>query len=903
MRLLIRLLGFLFAAGVVLFLVGVAGVAGLIWYFNRDLPDSSQLQNYEPPAMTRVHAADGSLLGEYAKERRLFLPIQAVPKLVINAFLAAEDKNFYERGEHRVRATIDYIRNLGSNRRPQGASTISLQVAKNFLLTNEVSHDRRIYEGLLATRIERTLSKDRILELYLNEIYLGLGTYGIAAASERYFDKPVNELTVAEAAYLAALPKMPERLHPIKNHDRAIERRNHVIDRLQESGWISQADADKARNEPLVAASRASRAHTFAGEYFADEVRRDIVARYGEKKLFEGGLSVRTTLDPQIQVRARKTLVTGLVNFDEQQGYRGAISKLDLSGDWGVKLAGIKSLSDISPWRLAVVLETSDQSARIGFQPERGFGGAISKQRETGLVTLDGVKWAKAASMPTKGETPTAVSQVLQPGDVIYADPICKDGHPVEGQYRLRQQGYRGAVSKLDLSGDWGAKLAGMLSDVSPWRMAVVLETSDQSARIGLQPRRELGGAVSKQRETGLVTLDGVKWAKAASEPTKGEMPTAVSQVLQPGDVIYADPLHKDGRRVEGQYRLRQLPEVSGAMVVMDPWTGRVLAMVGGFSFDQNRFNRATQAYRQPGSSSKPVVHSVALDHGYRLSTVAVNTPIEIEDGRFWWPKAFESCKHSFGKPSLREALRLSLGTVKAQEISMQQVGEYACRFLGAYDELPNHLSFVLGEGETTVMRMVTAYSMFANGGRRVKPTLIDRIQDRYGHTIFRYDQRECRSCDAPKPQLIDPREQVLNSMTGYQITKLLESIVQAGGGPIAGKAGTTNEAKDAWFVGYSSNMAVAIYMGYDKPRPLGHLAAPIAPDFLNLALADKPAVPFERPAGVKLIPVASKTGMGAYSGETDGTILEAFKPGTAPPDNCLCGWNAWRQVRWPFCP
>ncbi|WP_298882880.1 penicillin-binding protein 1A [uncultured Bradyrhizobium sp.] len=799
MRLLVRFMGFLFAAGTVVFLVGVGAVAGLIWHFSKDLPDYSQLQDYEPPVMTRVHAVDGSLLGEYAKERRLYLPIQAVPKLVINAFLAAEDKNFYEHGgidyTGMARAGVLYLQNFGSNRRPQGASTITQQVAKNFLLTNEVSFSRKIKEALLAMRIEKTYSKDKILELYLNEIYLGLGAYGIAAASLVYFDKSVNELTVAEAAYLAALPKMPATLHPVRNRDRAIERRNYVIDRLQENGWIKQADADKARKDPLVVTSRSNGAHTFAGEYFAEEVRRDIFERYGEKKLYEGGLSVRTTLDPKIQVMARKTMVAGLVNYDEQQGYRGAISKLDISGDWGVKLAEIKSLSDISPWRMAVVLETSDQSARIGFQPNRELGGSVSKQRETGLVTLDGVRWARAAQGNFKGKTPTSVAQVLQPGDVIYADPLYS----------------------------------------------------------------------------------------------------------------------KEGQPVEGQYRLRQIPEVSGAMVVMDPWTGRVLAMVGGFSFDQSQFNRATQAYRQPGSSFKPIVYSAALDNGYTPSTVVLDAPIEIDQGQgagVWRPENFSANKYQ-GPVTLRNALRQSLNTVTvrlAQDIGMPLIGEYARRF-GVYDELPNYLSYALGAGETTAMRMVTAYSMIANGGRRVKPTLIDRIQDRYGHTIFKHDQRECRGCDAPggwknqpEPQLIDRREQVLDSMTAYQITELMEGVVQAGtatvvrevGKPIAGKTGTTNEAKDAWFVGFSPDVAVAIYMGYDKPRPLGrgnaatggHLAAPIARDFLKLALADKPAVPFKVPAGIKLIRVVAKTGMRAGPGETGGTILEAFKPGTAPPDN-----------------
>jgi penicillin-binding protein 1A len=796
MRFVVRFLGFLFTAGTIVFLVGVAGVAGGIWYFSRDLPDYSQLQDYEPPVMTRVHASDGALLGEYSKERRLYLPIQAMPKLVTNAFLAAEDKNFYEHGgidfTGMARAAVVYAQNFGSNRRPQGASTITQQVAKNFLLTNEVSFTRKIKEALLAMRIERAYSKDRILELYLNEIYLGLGAYGIAAASLVYFDKSVNELTVAEAAYLAALPKAPGTLHPVRNRDRSIERRNYVIDRLLENGWIKQADADKARKEPLAVTSRSNAAHIFAGEYFAEEVRRDIFERYGEKKLYEGGLSVRTTLDPKLQVMARKTVAAGLVNFDEAQGWRGAMSKLDISGDWGVKLAEIKSLGDISPWRMAVVLETSDQSARIGFQPGRELGGAISKDRQTGLITLEGVRWARAASAQARGKTPVAVSQILSPGDVIYADPLIKDGNIVEGQYRLRQ-----------------------------------------------------------------------------------------------------------------------LPEVSGAMVAMDPLTGRVLAMVGGFSFDQSQFNRATQAYRQPGSTFKPLVYSAAMDNGYTPSTIMIDGPIEIDQGQgagVWRPENFSVGSYR-GPITLREALKWSVNTVTvrlAQDVGMPLIGEYAKRF-GVYEELPNYLSYALGAGETTVMRMVTAYSMFANGGRRVKPTLIDRIQDRYGRTIFKHDARECRGCDAPggwknqpEPQLVDRREQVLDSMTAYQITSMLEGVVQGGtasvmrevGKPIAGKTGTTSDGKDVWFIGFSPDLVVGLYLGYDKPRSLGraaqggHTAAPIVKDFMKLALADKPATPFKIPPGIRLVRVDAKSGMRPNPGEGGRTILEAFKPGTAPPDN-----------------
>jgi penicillin-binding protein 1A len=789
MKLLLRFLGWIFAAGTVLFLVGIAGAAGLLWHFSKDLPDYSQLQDYEPPVMTRVHASDGSLVAEYAKERRLYIPIQAVPKLVVNAFLAAEDKSFYEHGgldfQGIVRAGLLYVQNIGTNRRPQGASTITQQVAKNFLLTNEVSFDRKIKEALLALKLERTYSKDKILELYLNEIYLGLGAYGIAAASLIYFDKSVHELTLAEAAYLAALPKAPTNLHPFRQRDRAVERRNYVVDRMIEDKYVSAQDGEKAKKEALNVTPRPTGAHVFAAEYFAEEVRRDLFEKYGEKKLYEGGLSVRTTLDPKLQVMARKALTTGLVKFDEAQGYRGPVAKSDISGDWGVKLAEVKGLTDIAPWRLAVVLETGDQSARIGLQPGREVGGAVTRERQVGIVPVEAVKWAR----------------------------------PATGSERFK------AISR-------------------------------------------------------------------------------VSQVLHPGDVVYVEPLNKD----MNTYRLRQVPDVSGAMAVMDPWTGRVLALVGGFSYDQSQFNRATQALRQPGSSFKPFVYAAALDNGYTPSTVVMDAPISIDMGQgggVWTPENYS--RKFYGPQTLRFGLEQSRNvmTVRlAQDVGMPLIGEYAKRF-GVYDDLPNYLSYALGAGETTVLRMTTAYSMFANGGRRVKPTLIDRIQDRYGHTIYRHDQRECRGCGSdrwnnqPEPTLIDKREQVLDSMTAYQITSMLEGVVQRGtattvrevGKPVAGKTGTTNDEKDAWFIGYTPDLTVGSYIGYDKPRHLGrgatggHLAAPIVKDFLKMALEGKPAVPFRVPTGLKLVRIDPRTGMRAGGGEGR-QILEAYKPGTSPPDN-----------------
>ncbi|HEX3337780.1 MAG TPA: penicillin-binding protein 1A [Pseudolabrys sp.] len=786
MKLLLRFFGFLFAAGTILFVVGVAAAAGLLWHFSKDLPDYSQLQDYEPPVMTRVHAGDGSLVGEYARERRLYIPIQAVPKLVINAFLSAEDKNFYEHGgldfTGIARAAVVYLQNYGSSRRPQGASTITQQVAKNFLLSNELSMSRKVKEALLALKIERTYSKDKILELYLNEIYLGLGAYGIAAASLVYFDKAVNELSVPEAAYLASLPKAPNNYHPFRQRERAIERRNWVIDRMAESGFVKSADAEKAKRSPLGVTSKATSAHVFAAEYFAEEVRRELYERYGEKKLYEGGLSVRTSLDPKLQVLARKVFTEGLVRFDETQGWRGPVTKIDIAGDWGVKLADVKSLSDVSPWRLAVVLEVSDQSARIGLQPGREPGGFVSKERTVGILPLEGVKWAKTGGKP---------------------------------------------VGK-------------------------------------------------------------------------------VGQVVNAGDVVYVE-----SAKTEGQFALHQIPEVSGAMVVEDPWTGRVLAMVGGFSFDQSQFNRATQALRQPGSSFKPFVYAAALDNGYTPSTIVLDAPLEIDQGPgvgVWRPENYEG---SFAGPStLRYGIEHSRNvmTVRlAQDIGMPLIAEYAKRF-GVYDDLPPYLSFALGAGETTLLRMTTAYAMFDNGGRKIKPTLIDRIQDRYGHTVYKHDERECIGCagkkwdNQPEPSLVDRRQQILDPMTAYQITSMMEGVVQRGtaagagfqkevGKPVAGKTGTTNDEKDAWFIGFTPDIVVGVYMGYDKPRHLGrgatggHLSAPIVKEFLKVALADKPSVPFRVPPGIKLVRVDLKTGMRAGPG-TERAIVEAFKPGTAPPDS-----------------
>ncbi|MYZ47186.1 penicillin-binding protein 1A [Rhizobiales bacterium L72] len=773
----LRIFGYIFGIGVFLVLLVAGGVALVLHKYDQELPDFDVLAKYEPPVMTRIHAADGQLVAEYARERRLYLPIQAVPDLVKAAFLSAEDKNFYDHGgidfEGVVRAVATNLRNRGSGRRPVGASTITQQVAKNFLLSNEVSYERKIKEALLALRIEQAYSKDRIFELYLNEIYLGLGSYGIAAAALNYFDKSVNELTIAEAAYLAALPKAPENYNPFRAKERAIERRNWVIDRLVENGYIRASDGEAAKAEDLDVTPRPRGTYLFASEFFAEETRRNLIDMFGAEKLYEGGLSVRTSLDPKLQRLARKALQHGLIKFDQARGFRGPVKTIDIAGDWGEKLGEVPALSDVPEWRLAVVLASGSGEAEIGLQPDRLPSGRLSKERATGVIPLSEMKWAK-----------------------------------------------RGAKS--------------------------------------------------------------------------------VASVLSPGDVVYVEAVPDE----RGTYMLRQPPEVEGALVAMDPYTGRVLAMVGGFSFAETEFNRATQAWRQPGSSFKPFVYSAALDNGYTPSSVVLDAPIEIRSGNdVWRPENYGG--KFYGPSTLRVGIEKSRNvmTVRlAKDMGMPLVAEYAKRF-GIYDKLGLYLPMALGAGETTVLRMVTGYSMIANGGRRITPTLIDRIQDRFGRTIYQHDQRKCDGCNAedwhdqPEPQLVDEREQVLDPMTAYQITSMMEGVVQRGTGtvvkavgkPIAGKTGTTNDEKDAWFVGFSPDLVAGVYIGYDKPRPMGHgstggvLAAPIFTEFMTAALADKPAKPFQVPPGIQLIPIDIRTGM-QTAGKGNGVILEAFKPGTAPP-------------------
>ncbi|MBW3098944.1 penicillin-binding protein 1A [Pseudohoeflea coraliihabitans] len=784
----IRLIGYFFGIGTVLLLIAAGAVAWYVGSITRDLPDYEVLNSYEPPVTTRVHASDGQLMAEYAAQRRLYLPIQAIPDRVKAAFISAEDKNFYTHpGVDPVglaRAIVTNVQNIGSGRRPVGASTITQQVAKNFLLSSDQTISRKAREAILSFRIEQAYSKDRILELYLNEIFFGLNSYGIAGAALTYFNKSVNELTIAETAYLAALPKAPSNYHPFRNTERAVERRNWVIDRMVDNGYVTPAEAEEAKAQPLGVTPRRTGSYLFASEYFAEEVRRELLDRYGKTALYEGGLSVRTTLDPELQRLARKSLQKGLINFDERRGFRGPVATIDVAGDWGAAIGEIDPLRDVPEWKLAVVLSADAEEVQIGLRPEAQVSGATGEERQTAVIRPADMQWAFRLNIGDERKTVKTPDQVLSPGDVIYVEQRKDD----EGTPR---------------------------------------------------------------------------------------------------------------------WRLRQPPEVQGALVAMDPHTGRVLAMVGGFSFAQSEFNRATQAMRQPGSAFKPFVYAAALDNGYTPASVILDAPIEIvSGGEVWRPKNYGG--GSAGPSTLRLGIERSrnLMTVRlAKDMGMNLVAEYSERF-GVYDDMLPVLAMSLGSGETTVMRMVSAYSVLANGGKQIRPSLVDRIQDRYGKTIFRHEERRCDACVAtawlnqPEPEVIDEREQVLDPMTSYQITSMMEGVVQRGTAagkvtldrPTAGKTGTTNDEKDAWFVGYTPNLVTAVFIGYDTPTPMGRgatggaLAAPVFNEFMQAAVEGTRPSDFRVPEGMKLIAINRKTGMEAPQG-ADGTIMEAFKPGTGPSD------------------
>ncbi|MSO70341.1 MAG: penicillin-binding protein 1A [Alphaproteobacteria bacterium] len=761
----------------VLVVIVVGGGALAFYYYGRDLPDHKQLAAYDPPVVTRLHADDGRLLAEYAIEKRVFVPLTAIPKLVIAAFLSAEDKNFYEHfGVDPISvgsALVKNLSNMGGDKRMVGASTITQQVAKNFLLTPEVSFARKIKEALLAIRIEQAYTKDRVLELYLNQIYLGDGSYGVAAAALDYFNKSLDELTVGEAAYLAALPKAPNNYHPLRNREAALTRRDWVVGQMLENSAINRIEADAAIAEPLTVQKR-TETEIFRSDYFVEEARRWLMQTYGEDKLYRGGLSVQTTLDPRLQLIAERTFRNGLATYDRRHGWRGPVARLPLNDEWQSKLALQARPDGSAPeWQLAMVTRAGAREAEIGFADGK-----------VGAIALEDLAWAR---------------------------------------------------------------------------------------RVNAELR--LGPPIKK-----------------------------VDDALKPGDVVLVEPKGPD---TPERYVLRQVPAVSGGMIAIDPHNGRVLAMVGGLSYANSEFNRATQAQRQPGSAFKPFIYLSALDHGFTPSTIIMDAPIVLSQGPglpLWRPENYEDDFH--GPSTMRYGLEHSrnLMTVRlAQAVGMEAVADTSRKF-GIYDNLNHYLSASLGSAETTLIRLTTAYAMLVNGGKKIEPAVIERIQDKTGVTIYRRDTRPCEGCQASSydgsasPALPDIREAVADPVSAYQVVSMLEGAVERGTArgvssldiPLAGKTGTTNDQRDAWFVGFSPDLVVGTFIGYDTPRNLGlketggRVSAPIFREFMAEALADKPAVPFRVPNGVRFVRVDLETGALPKPG-TEKIILEAFRPGTEP--------------------
>ncbi len=791
----------LVSMGLLSVLVALGGTVYAISYFSRDLPDYNQLKDYQPPVVTRLYAGDGRLLAEYAEEKRVYVPIEAIPEMVRHAFVSAEDQNFYtHKGVDFIavtRAIVNNLKHAGKGRRPEGASTITQQVAKNFLLGNEVSYRRKIREAILAWRMEKAMSKDQLLELYLNEIYLGGGSYGVAAAALNYFNKGLEELSIEEAAYLAALPKAPNSYHPSRNYEGALSRRNYVIDRMAIDGYITDTQAEIARAKPLELIRR-DVADTVSAPYFAEEVRRELIEHYGAKGLYEDGLAVRTSVDPRFQAIAEKALRDGLCAYDRRHGWRGPIRKLDTLSDWASALAPSSAPPQMPEgWGLAVILSVKDQSAEIGLP-----GGG------KGTLSFADSKWA----VHSDGALAGSLRGILESGDVIAVEPVA-------------------------------AQSSSLPDDAQP------------------QDKQDKDAAQAKKKDAG--------------------------QIL---------------------YALRQIPKVQGSLIALDPHTGRVLAMQGGWKYwTGDEFNRATQAWRQPGSAFKPFVYLPALDQGFTPSTLVLDAPFVAEQrpGVQWAPTNYS---HEFYGPTpLRVGLEKSrnLMTVRlADHVGMQTVVDYAKRF-GVVTDMKPFLANALGATETTLLRLTAGYAQFVNGGERIEPTFIDRIQDRRGNTVFRHDARPCAECGnlidwvmQPVPEIPDTREQIADPRTAYQMVSMLEGVVQRGTAarlksldrPLAGKTGTTNESKDTWFIGFSPDLVVGVFVGYDEPKSLGKketgasVAVPVFRDFIAEALKDVPPMPFRVPPGMRQVMVDPETGERAWPGEP-GAIWESFIAGTEPGD------------------
>ena len=742
-------------------IVGILAVGGLIflfstlWYFSSDLPDYKILANYKPPVSSRVHSGEGKLIAEYALQKRFFIPYNSVPKKVIHSFLSAEDKNFFSHpgvdAKSITRAIIKNVKNIFSEKRLEGASTITQQVAKNFLLTNEVSIKRKIKEAILAFRIERAYSKERIMELYLNQIYLGEGTYGIAAASLEYFDKAVGDLNYQEAALLAALPKAPSKYNPYKSLKKATIRRNIVLKNLLENNYINQTEYQNLKEKKIKVKKRKIELLKEAN-FYSEEVRRIISEKYGYDNLYKGGLSVRTPLNSYYQIESLKALREGLEEYDRRHGWRG-------------------SLTNIS--------------------------------KKNWIEDIDHLKVDKSLN----------------------------------------------------------------------WKLAKVIELKNLSIKIEIE-----------NDEIGFIDFKNVSWTRKKN----------FDEIIKLNDIIYVKKIKKN------KWSLKQLPKVNGGIVVMDPYTGRVLAMVGGFSFELSEFNRVTQAKRQPGSAFKPFVYAAALENGFTPSTLVLDAPFVADQGeglKTWKPENYG--KKFYGPSTLRTGIEKSrnLMTVRvAQKVGFDEISKTSNDF-GIYNEIPELLSVSLGSAETTLLKLTNAYCTFVNGGKKVSPIFIDRIQDRRGKTIFNADMRKCLGCDEISylkdeiPTIKDNRKQIISAESAYQITSMLEGVVKRGTGRklrnlnlnLAGKTGTTNKNMDAWFLGFTSKLVIGAYVGFDEPKSLGKYetgakaALPIFKKFVKNVIKKRDSYPFTVPKGINFVIVDSETGISPDK-NTKKVIYESFK-------------------------
>jgi len=733
-------------------------VFSTLWYFSIGLPDYKKLSNYQPPISSRVYSNDGKLIAEYALEKRLFIPFESIPKKVINSFLSAEDKNFFNHpgidAKGIIRALINNLKNVNQNKRLEGASTITQQVAKNFLLTNEISINRKIKEAILAFRIERAYSKERILELYLNQIYLGQGTYGIAAASLEYFDKSVKDLNYSEAALLAALPKAPSKYDPFKYLDIAKFRRNLVLQNLRENNYITKQELNNFKKSKITLKRRKIEILNEANSY-TEEVRRSIKEKYGFQKLYSEGLSIKTPLNVDYQIQAINSLRDGIESYDRRHGWRGPITNKLKNANWEKKVKNLK-IDPTLNWKIAEIIEVNEKE--INF---------------------------KILSSEIKGRVP----------------------------------------------------------------------------------------------------FNKLKWSISNNKTIFDQFNT--------GDVIFV-------KREKNFWDLKQYPKVNGGIVAIDPYSGDVKALVGGFNFKSSEFNRVTQAQRQPGSAFKPIVYATALDNGYSPNTIILDAPFVEKQGiglKDWKPENYG--KKFYGPSTLRKGVEYSrnLMTVRiAKTLGLDKILKISNR-LEIYEDIPELLSVSLGAAETSLINLTSAYASFVNGGKRVKPVLISRIQDRRGKTIFKLDNKKCFGCDKflndsdDYPYIKYESERIFSEETAYQMISILEGAVKRGTGkklrdlkvPLAGKTGTTNNNYDAWFIGFSSNLVVGVYVGFDNPRTLGRYetgskaALPIFKDFIKNALFKEDFKEFNIPKGIYLTSLNYDTGLNSSLGEKN-TIIEALK-------------------------